>query len=263
MARGVAIGGTSHALGTASVTSSEPKISPPSAVTFLITGVLGAGARERCACMQGAPEAHGEASDTKSHLRHTHGRLWHEKPPVQALTRGNTRTNARTNARATECNGMQRNATECRGHPLRIGAGAGVPSPYQGLDWMKPMQNVCASCTILSTWAIPPAISRCWLRQHSVFMQVLTWKAAPDPPASGRGTPGLHCQRADLNTETRTQYACPREAISYSTLPYEHTHTATCAALYSPSSPLPPLSPPPPYMPAIRTCGATSRTGSL
>ena len=38
VARGVAIGGTSHALGTASVAASEPKISPPSAVTFLVTG---------------------------------------------------------------------------------------------------------------------------------------------------------------------------------------------------------------------------------
>eukprot|EP00960_Hanusia_phi_P051866 761073-Hanusia_phi.AAC.2 len=38
IARGVAMGGTSHALGTASVASSEPKISPPSAVTFLLSG---------------------------------------------------------------------------------------------------------------------------------------------------------------------------------------------------------------------------------
>jgi hypothetical protein len=34
----MATGGTSHALGTASVTASEPKIAPPSAVTFLVTG---------------------------------------------------------------------------------------------------------------------------------------------------------------------------------------------------------------------------------
>ena len=34
----LATGGTSHALGTASVTASEPKIAPPSAVTFLVTG---------------------------------------------------------------------------------------------------------------------------------------------------------------------------------------------------------------------------------
>jgi len=40
VARGVAIGGTSHALGTASVTASEPKIAPPSAVTFLVTGTF-------------------------------------------------------------------------------------------------------------------------------------------------------------------------------------------------------------------------------
>ena len=40
VARGIAIGGTSHALGTASVTASEPKISPPSAVTFLVTGTI-------------------------------------------------------------------------------------------------------------------------------------------------------------------------------------------------------------------------------
>jgi len=40
VARGVAIGGTSHALGTASVTASEPNISPPSAVTFLVTGTI-------------------------------------------------------------------------------------------------------------------------------------------------------------------------------------------------------------------------------
>lgn len=40
VARGVAIGGTSHALGTASVAASEPKISPPSAVTFLVTGTI-------------------------------------------------------------------------------------------------------------------------------------------------------------------------------------------------------------------------------
>lgn len=40
VARGVAIGAASHALGTASVASSEPEIAPASAVTFLVTGVF-------------------------------------------------------------------------------------------------------------------------------------------------------------------------------------------------------------------------------
>jgi hypothetical protein len=35
---GGVIGGTSHALGTASLAIAEPKIAPPSAVTFLVTG---------------------------------------------------------------------------------------------------------------------------------------------------------------------------------------------------------------------------------
>jgi len=43
LARGVAIGAASHALGTASVAGTEPEISPPAAVTFLLAASICAG----------------------------------------------------------------------------------------------------------------------------------------------------------------------------------------------------------------------------